>query len=119
MFITSDAGDRLDAELAELQRVLPMTLEDKPEYFLGMNIEYTGPACIRLSCKSHAATMQANYADNIARAKSRRIDTPADSDLVAAYERALEREQPPTPELIRTYATKGRGPHLPGPLRAS
>jgi len=36
--------------------------------------------------------MPANYADDIARVKSRRIDTPADADLVAAYERALARE---------------------------
>jgi hypothetical protein len=77
MFITSDASERLDAELAELQTAFPMTLQERPEYFLGMNIEYIGPARIRLSCRSYAATMQANYADDVARASN-----PAASTLL-------------------------------------
>eukprot|EP00962_Isochrysis_galbana_P006814 scaffold1847_cov131-Isochrysis_galbana.AAC.10 len=108
MFITTNADDAADRDLRELDRTFSITLQENPEYFLGMNIEYGPLGVIKLSSRTYAHTLAANYADALAATTVGKcaLRLPADAALTKAYEEALDRAVPPSSQLVKEYGSK-------------
>ena len=61
IFATTDAYELADADLKELNERFPGTLQENPEFFLGLNIKYVGLGRIKLSCKTNINTLNGRF----------------------------------------------------------
>jgi len=103
MFITTDARDKAIREFDIMHSKFGITIKENPVFFLGMNIKYIALGRIKLSCKTYIKTLADNWPAAVSGCAP---PTPSDGDLVKSYEHALDRERPPTRELIKRYGSK-------------
>ena len=77
-----------------------------PDYFLGCNVE-PGPTHhqVNITMKAYVTQLATKYLPKALESYPT-YHTPCTKELFSAYERALLREQTPTPELLKAYGSK-------------
>ena len=63
MFVTTDAGQAANDDLAAIYKKFGTTLKENPGYFLGMNITYVGLGKIHLSSRTYVENLEKRWAE--------------------------------------------------------
>ena len=110
IFATTDADELAIADLEELNKRFAGTLQENPEFFLGLNIKYVGLGRIKLSCETYINTLKGRFPTETMGKEGRDITIPSDKTLLEAYEGAIKanagKERAIDPDLLRRYGTK-------------
>ena len=110
IFATTDADELAIADLEELNKRFAGTLQENPEFFLGLNIKYVGLGRIKLLRETYINTLKGRLPTETVGKEGRDITIPSDKTLLKAYEGAIKanagKKRAIDPDLLRRYGTK-------------
>ena len=110
IFATTDADELAIPDLEELNKRFAGTLQENPEFFLGLNIKYMGLCRFKFLCETYIKTLKGRFPTETMGKEGRDITIPSDKTLLEAYEGAIKanarKERAIDPVLLRRYGTK-------------
>ena len=105
-FVTDAHSPLADIEVKHFADAFKLKMADKPEHFLGANIDIESPTRIKLSSRAYVAKMAATYLPKPL-AEYRTYSLPSSKDILASYERAVDGKGTDVcPKLAKSYPSK-------------
>jgi hypothetical protein len=101
---TDNSQVNTDRDLALLHKRFGITLSSTPKHFLNMNVTQHSPTKITVSSEAYIERMADRYVPDWRERAN--VSMPAGDELMKAYERAHQREVPPSSDLLRSYGGK-------------